>query len=118
MANSDQPQVKRSHGTHHSQKFRTGTDSSIMDGTRGTHPFQKKAAARTFQRQLPKAVGALAAVATVFIFWPFGTVEGSNFAHSVPHQDTAAAKLSLDGSVKVDLPQTYAHLDKPKDDDE
>lgn len=111
------PKVEQVVHTSH-QRPAPGAASSVKNGTMGTDPLLKEASARTFGQQLPKALGALAAVLAVFVIWPFGTVEGSKIVESVPSQDTAAAKINSDGKVEVDIPQTYAHLDKPSEDDE
>ena len=94
------PEVKQVVHTSHDRPA-PGAASSVKNGTMGTHPLEPAATARTFRKQLPKALG-----------------EGSDLVESVPRQDTAAAKITKDGKVEVDIPQTYAHLDKPSDDDE
>ena len=112
-----QPEAKQGVHTSHDRPAPGGA-SSVKNGTMGTHPLEPAATARTFRKQLPKALGALAAALGLFVVLPFGTIEGSDLVESVPRQDTAAAKITKDGKVEVDIPQTYAHLDKPSDDDE
>ncbi|RLV86763.1 hypothetical protein JA9_001076 [Meyerozyma sp. JA9] len=111
------PKVEQVVHTSHDRPA-PGAASSVKDGTMGTNPLSAGDTAHTFRKQLPKAFGALAVVLGLFVVLPFGTVEASDIADSVPRQDTAAAKITKDGKVEVDIPQTYAHLDKPSDDDE
>ncbi|CUM57225.1 uncharacterized protein AC631_03882 [Debaryomyces fabryi] len=95
-----------------------GPSASLNNGVKGQKTFPSGSAKKNFFKELPKAIQALIAIGTIMIFWPMATVGISNFTHSVPSESTSAVKIGPKGTTTVDIPQTYAHLDKPTEDED
>lgn len=95
-----------------------GPSASLSNGMKGQKTFPSGSARKNFFRELPKAVQALIAVGAIMVFWPMATVGISKFKNSVPTDDTAAVKIGANGATTVDIPQTYAHIDKPAEDED
>lgn len=95
-----------------------GPSASLSNGMKGQKTFPSGSARKNIFRELPKAVQALIAVGAIMVFWPMATVGISKFKNSVPTDDTAAVRIGANGATTVAIPQTYAHIDKPAEDED
>lgn len=95
-----------------------GPSASLRNGVKGQKTFPSGSARKNFFKEFPKALQALIAIGAIMVFWPMATVGISKFKNSVPTDDTAAVKIGANGATTVDIPQTYAHIDKPEEDED
>lgn len=96
-----------------------GSAASINNGTSDQPLFPKGTVKPTAQKTLPNIVGALALAVGIMWLWPRLVSTGSDIVDKVPNrEDTAAVKVDpLTNKTTVDIPQTYAKLDKQDDDE-
>ena len=100
-------------------KMNTNAPSaSLGNGIKGQKIFPSGTLIKNIARELPKAAEALFAITAMMILWPKAIVKLSHLVNSIPADTTAAAKVTLNGETSVDIPQTFAHLSKPVEDDE
>lgn len=113
------PEVKKTTLTSH-EKPSGSSSSSIKNGNVDQPLFPKGSVWTSYKKAIPGLIGGIASALLVMVIWPLGTVGASDALDSVPNRgDTAAVTLKkFNGEPVVDIPQTYAHLDKPSEDDD
>lgn len=92
--------------------------SSLENGIKGEKVFPSGTVVPNAKRGLTSAALALGAVVGLLYFWPQFVANASDTIGSVPDRERTAAVKLKNGEAQVSIPQTYARLDKPKEDDE
>lgn len=114
------PEFKKTTQTSH-QKPSGDSASTIGNGIADKPIFPKGSIWRSYSKAIPAVIGGIGLALFVMYIWPVSIVKASDTIDSVPNRGDTAA-VSLKGSILnkepvVDIPQTYAHLDKTDDDE-
>lgn len=112
-----QPKFVKTDLTNH-ERPAPQSSSSLKNGINGEKVFPAGTVAPNTKRGFKSAVMALGAVVGILYFWPQFVANASDTVKSVPDRERTAAVQLKNGEAQVTIPQTYARLDKPKDDDE
>lgn len=114
----EKPEVHKTTLTSH-EKPSGFSSASIKNGNVDQPLFPKGTFWRTYRQSISGFIGGLALALFIMYLWPVATIKASDTIGGVPSRgETAAVGYNrLTKEIDVNIPQTYAHKDKPVDDE-